>query len=444
MLSPRWPSSGVALLLTLAASQAAADEPKKQPTPPEEVSGIERKAREPGELGRDIAHAALFLPRSLVELILFTTGEVAAVVEDEQFVPRARELFTAREGAIAFFPTFFLETGVTPNVGARVIANFGNVTSSVRGGYGGLDTNVAEARVRIGTSTPLPAAISLEGLHDARTGLAFLGVGQRPFEDERNHYLGEKRAGLFRERRDRILVTFGLRTGDDTEVFVSTSLLQRRTEDPRGAVDGGIGHVFEGAAVPGAFGNLRISYTEAALRYDSRPARHAMATGQLLEVYGGLSRQLTLGDAAWARSGVRVAGFFPIYRRTNVLSPRIVLDGLTHLEGGPVPFRELVGQPSFRGPDNRRDDVSLVASIDYRWQLVRYVAARLFVDAATVGPSVRNLDFEHPRPAVGFGIDLHGSDAELGRIAFTFSPEAASFSFAFGAPAGFGDRQHRD
>jgi len=443
---PSWKcrSSALGLLLALASFEAKAEEEPQQPVPPEEVSGIERKAREPGEAGRDIAHAALFLPRSLVELVLFTTGEVAAVVENEQFVPRAREIFTAREGAIAFFPTFFLETGMTPNVGARVIANFGNVTSSVRGGYGGIDTNVAEARLRLGTSTPLPAALSLEGLHDARTGLAFLGVGQRPFEDERNRYLGEARAGIFRETRDRIIASFGLRPRDDVELFVSTSLLQRRTEDPRSLSANGLGQVFEREAVPGAFGNLRISYTETALRYDSRAARHAMATGELFEIYGGLSQQLTLGDAAWMRGGVRAAGFFSIYRKTNVLSPRIVLDGLTHLEGGPVPFRELVGQPSFRGPDNRRDEVSLVLSLDYRWQLVRYVAARLFVDGATVGPSLRELDVLHPRPAFGFGIDLHGSDAELGRIAFTLSPEAASFSFAFGAPAGFGDRQHRD
>lgn len=442
MRSCRWPCSAIALLLTVT-SEAAADEPKKQPVPPEEVSGIERPAREPGELGRDIAHAALFLPRSLVEILVFTTGEVAAIVEDEQVIPRAKELINVPEGTVALFPTFFLETGMTPNVGARIIANFGDVTSSLRGGYGGIDTNVVEGRFRFAMTSPWPAALSIEGFHDARTGLAFLGVGQRPFEDERNQYLGEPRAGLFRERRDRALASFGARVGNSQEVFVSTSFLQRRTENPRGSTTG-IGEVFAPDSVPGAFGDLRISYTELAIRQDTRPSRHAMATGVLLEVYGGFAQQLSLGSASWARSGILVASFFPVYRKTNVISPRIALDGLAHLDGGPVPFRELVGQPTFRGPDNRRDDVSLVASLDYRWQIVRYVAARLFVDGATVGPSVRELDFRHVRPAIGFGIDLHGSAADLGRIAFSYSPEAVSFLFAFGAPAGFGDRQHRD
>ena len=443
MRSCRWPSSAIALLLTATVGEAAADEPKKQPIPPDEVSGMERPAREPGELGRDIAHAALFLPRSLVEILIFTTGEVAAIVEDEQVIPRAKELINVREGTIAFFPTFFLETGMTPNVGARVIANFGDVTSSLRGGYGGIDTNVVEARFRVSFDSPVPAALSIEGFHDARTGLAFLGVGQRPFEDERNHYLGEPRAGLFREQRDRGVLSFGVRAGDSQEVFVSTSFLQRTTRNPR-ASTAGIGEVFAPESLPGAFGDLRVSYTELAFRQDTRPSRHAMATGALLELYGGYAQQLSLGNASWARGGVLVAGFFPVYRKTNVISPRIALDGLAHLGGGPVPFRELVGQSTFRGPDNRRDQVSLVASLDYRWQIVRYVAARLFVDGATVGPSVPELDFRHVRPAIGFGIDLYGSAADLGRIAFAYSPEAVSFLFAFGAPAGFGDRQHRD
>lgn len=419
------------------------DAERTGPLSPSEVRGVDREAREPDHAYRTFAQTALFLPRKVAELVLFTTGEVAGIIEDEQFVPRAREVFDARDGAIAIFPTFFLETGTSKDVGARMIANLGNFASSLRVGYGGAHTNVAEARMRFGVSAPLIATLSLEGLHDERKGLAFLGMGQHPFEDPRNRYLGEPRPGIFRERRERIIGSLGVRPTANTELFFSTGLVQRRTEDAS-AGEEALSHVFDEASLPGAFRTTRVAYSEVALRYDSRSSRKALAEGLLFEGYTGFSQEVAPEDSQFLRAGIRAAGFFPIVRATNILSPRVVLDGLTHLAGAPVPFRELVSQPSFRGADNRRDDVSLVLSLDYRWPISRYIGARLFVDGATVAPSLAELDPLDLRPAWGFGIDLHSSDAALGQVAIAMSPEGASFLLTFGAHPGFGDRQHRD
>ena len=139
-----------------------------------------------------------------------------------------------------------------------------------------------------------------------------------------------------------------------------------------------------------------------------------------------------------------MAGFLPFIRRTTILSPKIVVDGIAPLEAFGVPFKELVGQPTFRGYDNRRDFVSAVASVDYRWYLSRFVAARLFVDFAQVSPSIWELNLENVRWAGGFGFDLHTSTSEVGRVAIAAGPEGFRFLFAFGVPAHFGDRQHRD
>ena len=102
------------------------------------------------------------------------------------------------------------------------------------------------------------------------------------------------------------------------------------------------------------------------------------------------------------------------------------------------------GQPAFRGFADRRDFVSAVASLDYRWHLMRFVAARLFVDVARVAPSLRELTLDDLRWAAGFGFDLHTSTSELGRIAVAGSGEGFHFLFTLGVPARFGDRQHRD
>ncbi|MET0595601.1 MAG: hypothetical protein ABW133_23085, partial [Polyangiaceae bacterium] len=189
----------------------------------------------------------------------------------------------------------------------------------------------------------------------------------------------------------------------------------------------------------------RIVYTELALRVDNRVSRSGVDTGFLMEAYQGLGQGILDDPTRFGRAGFRVAGFLPFVRRTTILSPRLVVDGIApiaELQG--VPFRELANQPTFRGFDNRRDYVSAVASLDYRWFLSRFFAARLFVDFAQVSPSVWELKFDNVRWAGGFGFDLHTATSQVGRIAIAGGPEGFHFLFAFGVPAGFGDRQHRD
>jgi hypothetical protein len=146
----------------------------------------------------------------------------------------------------------------------------------------------------------------------------------------------------------------------------------------------------------------RIVYSEIALRIDSRVSRNGVNTGLLVGGYQGLGAGLVDDPTRFGRAGFRLAGFLPFIRRTTILSPKIVVDGLAPIDPSAqttpdgmarvdslgVPFQELVGQPTFRGFDNRRDFVSTVASLDYRWYLSRFVAARLFVDFAKVSPSI--------------------------------------------------------
>jgi hypothetical protein len=88
--------------------------------------------------------------------------------------------------------------------------------------------------------------------------------------------------------------------------------------------------------------------------------------------------------------------------------------------------------------------VSLVASLDYRWTLMKYAAARLFVDAARVTPSLDELRPEHLRWAAGGGLDLFSRHAQLGSLAVSGSPDGVRLLFSFGLAGAFGDRQHRD
>ncbi len=425
------------LLLTRPAVAAA-------PVTPAEQSGIEQKASYGSEPARAVANALLWPFRLMIDLVFLTTGTAGALLQDEQIVPRAKDFFFTSGGEIGVFPTLFVETGTSPNIGARMIASIEPYAATLRAGYGGDDENVVEGRMRLSLSLGVPAAASLEGLHDRRTGLGYRGLGQTPEVDGRNQFRNGPGAGSFRERRERVVAGFGLRPLADLEILLSSSLTQRHIADP---VDPDfaptIDQTFFPGSIVGASRTTRIVYSELAVRADTRVNRNGVATGFLLEGYGGLARG-SLGDPSrFGRTGFQMAAFVPFVRRSTVLSPKIVVDALVPGDGE-IPFTEYTGQPTFRGFDNRRDFVSAVASLDYRWFLGRFLDARLFTDVATVAPAMSDIHLDHLRWAVGFGFDLHTSSSELGRIAVAASPEGVHFLFTLGVPAGFGDRQHRD
>jgi hypothetical protein len=359
-------------------------------------------------------------------------------------VPRARDFFFTRGGELGVFPTVFVETGTNPNIGARLIVSVEPYAATARAGYGGPDSNVVEARMRLSSTSWLPGVLSLEGMHDRRTGLGFLGLGQTPDTDPRNQFQNGPTTGVYRERRERIIAGFGIRALPDLEVLFSSSLTQRYVDDPLDMdVGPTLAQAFQLGSVPGAYHVSRITYTELALRYDNRTTRSGVATGVLFEGYGGAAEGLGY-PARFKRAGVEAAAFLPVVHSTTILSPKIVIDGLLSDGQFAVPFTEMPAQPTFRGFANRRDYLSAVGSLDYRWYLERFIAARLFVDVARVAPSLADMSLTDLRWAAGFGFDLHTSSSELGRIAVAGSTEGVHFLFTLGVPAGFGDRQHRD
>jgi len=350
----------------------------------------------------------------------------------------------------------FVETGEVVSFGARMIGKAGHFTTSYRFGYGIPEDFVMESRVRYYQGGPLPFALTVEGYSELERKQEFSGLGLVPEEDERNQFLQPGRGvkvGLYREERIRGLLSAGFRPSDSFEFFLSASLARRVVEDTPDAGSEALSRVFAPASIPGAFDRNWIFYGEGAARLDTRPTRGRPSPGVLVEAYygGALSTAypgpLSGNDVAFARTGGRVAGFLPVYRRTNILSPRLVVDRLHPLNGLAVPFTELPQQPDFRGFDNRRDLLSLVGSVDYTWELVEFLGARIFFDTATVAPGLAKITaetFEEMRFAGGFGLDLYVSSDDAGQLAFSASPDGVRLWLTVGVPSDHGDRQHRD
>ncbi|EYF00163.1 hypothetical protein [Chondromyces apiculatus] len=424
--------------------QAKGTTPSKKGPPP---TGVERAAVHRSDGGRVVAGSLLALPRAVIDLIFITGGMAAGLVQDEQVVPRVINVMNPEVG-VGVFPTAFAETGRGRfSVGARMVGNLGNLATGIRAGFGGLDEVVVESRIRLGLARPRPAVFTIEALADRRTDLEYYGVGQVPSEDPRNQFLedAQTREALYRERRLRFIAAAGFRPFQDVEGFFSASITRRQSDDPRDAAASALSRVFVPGSVPGAAGETRFVYVETALRIDTRASRVRPAPGVMAEVYGGASvGDERRGPTIWlARVGGRAVGSIPLVRPTTTLSPKLVVDGVSSIEGD-LPFSELSRQPDFRGFDTRRDRVSVVASLDHRWLLARYTAARIFIDAATVGPNPGEIDFAHPRVAAGVGFDLNSATNEVGRTSIAFSPEGVRVLLNLGVSQLFGDRQHRD
>lgn len=429
---------------------------------PRVVQGIERPAAEEGDAQRSAASAALFIPREMVRLMFIAGGVSAGLVRDEQVVPRVGELLSPSPGNVSILPSLFLDTRRRTSVGVQMLASGRESGTRLSFGFGGVHDLLGEARVRFGFPRPIPFVVSLEGLADSRSTLDYLGVGQEPEKDARNTFRRDAaaREATYYEQRVRGIASIGARVAPDWEVFVSASLTKSRVEDSPGGGPNTISRVFAPGTVAGAPAfspqcpqkegaspcavESRIVYTELALRLDTRPFKGRPSAGVLVETYAGIAVGIDAGATRFYRLGGRAALFASILRPTNILSPKIALDGMA-VPGGSSepPFTALTRQPDYRGIDNRIDRVSFVASLDYRFSVVRYVGARLFADVATIGPDFGAMLDAPKRVAGGFGIDVFSSSTELAQMLLSFSGDGVRASFSFGVPTLFGDRQHR-
>lgn len=451
---------GVLLVLLSATAAWGQPEPSPEPDlPPEQiVTGVERSGTEEGDLGRDIGNALLWLPRNVIDYTFRGASAAARFVADEQLVPRYRQWVGAPlDGNFFVFPTLFVETGNTLSVGARMITDSSHVTTSQRFGFGGPRDIVTESRVLFKGGEQLPFAVSLEAYYEIESTESYHGIGIKPVTDERNAFVASSPSerGLYLEEHVRGIATLGMRLHRNLEIFLSASLYRRQISDSPGVGSDALGEVFVPGTVPGAprpgepasGQDTWLTYSELAARFDSRLFRGRPAPGALVEGYTGGARSFVGQPVTFMRLGGRAAGFIPIYRRTNILSPRIVFDRLVPLGGVDVPFYELPRQPDFRGIDTRRDFVSIVTSLDYTWQLVSFMSMRAFLDAATVAPSVAELNLDqvkYMRFAGGLGLDFYTSTAVIGQVALSMSGDGPRFFLSLGNPEGFGDRQHRD
>lgn len=409
------------------------------------LSGRLREKRDTDTIAAHAADVLLFLPRQTVDLLFYTTSATAGILDDEQVVPRLHETFFTARNEIGVFPTAFAETGLNPNIGLRMISSVGRFGATIRAGYGGPDALVVDNRMRWTPSSTVPLVLGSEWFYDRRTDLSYPGLGPDPTNDPRNTFRHDslRVPAAYRESRERWIVSAGLRLNASWELLASTSYKSRFVDAAPGS-SAPIDLVFVPDSLPGLEGRSRVTYTELASRMDTRESRGGPSEGTLVETYSGIYQEVDGKGFQGVGSGVRAAWFIPIVRVTNIIAPRIAIDTVFPLSSAPMTFGDYLTPSDFRGFDSRRDHVTIVGSLDYRWTLMRFVSALLFQDVATVAPNLHSVSLNELHLASGFGLELHSSKTSLGRIAGAYSEGDYRIMLSIGvAPSGFGDRQHR-
>ena len=419
-------------------TRAAAEDPTN------EVGGVIEPARPPGDTARSAVDVLLFVPRSVVRIAVLTSTATASFFEDQQVIPRTRALLGTEDDAVRVTPTVSLASGLRPDLGARATSKSGPFASMMRVSVVDRDSYVMEGRLLRLVGDRQRTQLVLEGYQERRIS-GWGGVGPVPSLDGRNSFLPGHAggAGAFQQSRQRVIAALGTRVADDYELILSSSFQRRKIEDVPDLVDT-IDSTFVPGTVPGAYDRSERLYTEATIRRDTRAVRGPPAAGLLLEAYGGSSQDTNGTYAPALHTGGRAAWFISVIRKTTIINPRVTLDVISPLGSKGLPFVEYVSAGGFRGQSGRVDRVAALASLDYRWQLRPFVAARIFVDATTVAPTLPKLSLEHLAWAAGFAIDLHSTQTAIGRVGIAASPDTVSLILVFGlADPGFGDRQHR-
>jgi hypothetical protein len=466
---PAQPDSGSA-----ASDGQGADAPPRtrRAIDPTVVTGVVSPERQRGDTMREVGNVLLFPPRESLNVLFLLTRTATVIAEQQQLVPKINQFTREKRGEITIFPTLFFDPGRRPAIGAFMVTGGpGGTSTSIRVGTGGPNEALLETRAALTRRSPIPFNVVAEALYDMRTSLPYHGIGQDPERDPRNRFrpMTRYREGRYRHQRVRAILSHGLRPTENTELFLSTSYTTHLVDDSPD--DGGraMSFVFEPGSVPGGPPDWKsgsrnhIVYTEIAARLDTREDRGAPREGALVEAYFGYAGAVGLKDfqidfgkldfgcrdpqsdtraMQYARFGFRGAIFLPVFRKTNIIAPKLVVDQLQPLTCSPIPFYELARETDFRGFRTRRDQLSTTASIDYRWGFAPQISGRLFVDVNSMGSELATLGA--PRWAVGFGMDIYASLQDIGSWAFSFSPDGVGFFLSFGVPNSFGDRQHRE
>lgn len=309
-----------------------------------------------------------------------------------------RALTFGSHGLVGIMPTFFLDFGARPSVGATAFINMGRRARFTHHfGYGGPGWLSVSARQRIRLG-------SVKG-KDARE---FPEQGNRAWDDSQIFFgfryhrqpdylfmgMAQDHVDFQTWFADRTIggdvgaeLRFGTLDGIRIRGVVEHHALgpgRRGRGRPRASIED-IFDVTNPKVVPG-WGDYLLGAVETTLNLDSRKERPAPGSGVGVQLQADLGVNLETRRSGFLRWGGRTSAWLDLSRGGNrVLSIHQDIRIVTPLDDEPIPFPEqialggLVGMRGFR-QGTLRGMSSFVTTIEYEWPVWAYLDAFIFTE----------------------------------------------------------------
>ncbi len=403
-----------------------ADEVAQAPLPGDESGRVDdttpRESR-----ARAVAREVLGVPRFVLSTALAPARAGAWVYERYQLDERVKRWLFNDAGTFGGYPVVQLDAGYGVNIGGRLRHTdlLGrNERMRLRGGFGGRWSQLYEISLDSGARLGDRVRIGIDAEYERRPKEAFYGVGNLDMDPSA---LDTR----YRERSMRVAAVADLDLGGAWSTRGSAAV----ADWDLAASDAGV-PVAERYPAVMLGSELRQTYGELELRHDTRERQSrwepasVRSGGWLVSAFTGRAEPSGSVRGYW-RFGTDVQAFRRLGGGPRVLSARLAGETVTAAVPD-IAFHQLPalgGRTLLRGyPLNRfRDRVAVVGSLEYGWDLTRFVSASAFVDAGRVYPSLDAIALDDVRVGYGIGLEAHTNDSFLFRAILATSVDGGVF-----------------
>jgi hypothetical protein len=382
---------------------------------------------------RVIARGLLWLPKLVVDTALTPVRGTVWAFERYKLTDLYYDTFFNDARTIGLYPTLVFEsgfgiTGLTG--GARFVDRdlFGEREHlAIQGALGtAYYRQLVSASLRSGNRFGKRFSLELDAGYEKRPRDPFYGIGNGNLAPPPDMLIDPRVdstavATRYRQQRERVALTSDARVVSDLHLRANGAVSRLAFSSANPSDGTPIDTVYDPAALGGFESGVEYGYGELELRWDGRHAANPLesagvfSTGSLASAFTGRMHRLDGDGRDFYRYGFDLQNFIRIAAGPRVFATRLHGEAVSGSYAD-VPFSEL---PKLGGPvylrgydlDRFRDRVAMFGSAEYQWDLSAWFAAKLFVDAGRVYPSVNELAFDHLRLGYGGGIEAHTEHA---------------------------------
>ena len=442
------------------------------PTRPAAQSRLPAPSAEPGRKrplpsyeGRDEAppdagEVLVWIPRILLYPVHLTLEYLVrwpivgalTLIEKYHVLENIERIFTFRDGKAGYYPTAFIDFGLSPSVG--LFAFYDDLITegdslSLQAGFWTDNWHHVALHSRSLMLRDNSAGLSLTAEYTNRPDEPYFGVGAGTVQDDESFYRWRRFDGEVA-----IDAELGGLNRFDFSLFFRDAKIQ-------GGQAPSIDRLRDDDALDRirALGSLSYQLLSArmSLALDTREDQRdfSQGSGFRAEGFGAFKIDPSNTDLSFVRFGGEAAGFWDFSDLNHVLSMRLYAEGIETIGEAEIPFTELIllgGNERMRGflLGRFRGESAVVATIDYRYPVWSLLDANLFLSFGGAFDK-RFKDFRWDRLFMSWGLGLRTSysrDSSFDLIVAFGSNEAKQWNdgggfevdhirFVFGVNHGF-------